>query len=71
MWIEIDWVEFVIESSTKVDSPSRSTLVQFVSIFSTSFKSILVVIDSLFISFVERFLSRNYWEWFHMGFFWE
>lgn len=58
LWIEIDWIIFFIESSTKMDSSSRSTPVRFIFDFFTLFRSILVVIVSFWFVFVEGFLLK-------------
>lgn len=64
MWIEVDLIEFFIESSTKVGSSSKLMSVWFVLMFSPCFRSILIVIDNLLVYGCGEVSLKIIVEWF-------
>lgn len=66
VWIEVDLIEFFIESSTKVGSSSKLMSVWFVLMFSPCFRSQSWLWLRIYWSMVvERFLSRLLWSGFN------
>lgn len=68
--IEINWVEFFVESSTKVDFHQYQRWFDLFRFFQPYFRSILIVIDSLLICVSEEVFQEIIGSGFTRDYFW-